>query len=939
MQNPLLSKLSTPTCRKCIKASVKLISLLTIAVHFTHSGFAQDIGAEPLYGTAELSAGFFPDPHVVELLAGGSDSTTDIGTNCVGFIEAGQPDYDLNYSAGSTQLGIFVDAEIDTTLLINDPRGNWHCNDDASFLSDANPGIVFNTPISGNYNIWVGTYSNDSDGGLENVKLVITEWDENQWSTLDLDQSTSNSLALEDNINFGDDSSSWANDDECDDPRFTGDGMASSLIDDDRLHDATDCRDLFNSGSIQLANSAPSSSVINSIRPNPLANATNVDFGDNSSIWANNSECDDPRFAGRGMARFLIDSDIYHDADDCRALFSDGSIRRLSGDQLILGGRIERGNLRDGDAVRPNDSYLDTFTFIADRGNSAVIDLRSGDFDTYLIVRSPSGEEFINDDYESSVDRSLLSLSSLETGIYEVLVSSYGSGETGGYTVEIETGGSNSDSINQQIGGLLMEDDDTYSDGEYFDSYTFQGRPGQSVTIDLQSDEFDTYVILRSPNGEQESNDDFDSTNHSRIETQLSESGTYEVFVTSYAPGETGNYRLQISDQGTSSEAVMASRDVINLDIGDSVRGDLQTGDSLSDENEFQDSYIFSGNVGDVVTIDMTSTDFDTFLRLLTPSGETIENDDYEGSTDQSLLQLTLRESGRFRIMASSYSSSETGDYRLSIRSGGSSNGSNSASNNTAMSTEGGQIYGVFIGIADYPGEGNDLDLTDQDARRARDALLEGAGMNPDNAYTLIDSDATRANFQSALNSINATMGQDDTLVIFYSGHGSRILRPDGPDRSDPDGMDETIELYDGSLLDDELSDMLDNLNAGKILLVMDSCFSGGFAKDIVSAPGRMGLFSSEEDVTSQVAFKFQAGGYLSVFFDEAIRGGYADRDNNGELTALELSEYLHARYRSDVKSFGTDDYVRTSGPQSAYQHLVVDRGGIGPYNVLFTQQ
>ena len=210
--------------------------------------------------------------------------------------------------------------------------------------------------------------------------------------------------------------------------------------------------------------------------------------------------------------------------------------------------------------------------------------------------------------------------------------------------------------------------------------------------------------------------------------------------------------------------------------------------------------------------------------------------------------------------------------------------------------------------------------------------------MNPDNAYTLIDSDATRANFQQALDDIGRTIGQDDMLVIFYSGHGNRVPRAAGPDSADPDGMDETMELYDGALLDDELSDMLDNINVGTMLLVMDSCFNGGFSKDIVSAPGRMGLFSSEEDVTSQVAVKFQAGGYLSVFFDEAIRGGYADRDNNGELTAIELSQYLHDRYQADVKSFGDTDYVRTSGPQSAYQHLVVDRGGVGPYNVLFTR-
>jgi hypothetical protein len=119
-------------------------------------------------------------------------------------------------------------------------------------------------------------------------------------------------------------------------------------------------------------------------------------------------------------------------------------------------------------------------------------------------------------------------------------------------------------------------------------------------------------------------------------------------------------------------------------------------------------------------------------------------------------------------------------------------------------------------------------------------------------------------------------------------------------------------------------------------LLVLDACFSGGFSKDAISAPGRMGLFSSEEDVTSGVAVKFRAGGYLAQFVAEAVGERRADADTDGTITALELSQYLHERYRSDVKSGGTDDYVRTGGPQTGYQHLVVDRGSVGPYDVLF---
>ncbi len=255
--------------------------------------------------------------------------------------------------------------------------------------------------------------------------------------------------------------------------------------------------------------------------------------------------------------------------------------------------------------------------------------------------------------------------------------------------------------------------------------------------------------------------------------------------------------------------------------------------------------------------VDLRSSDFDTYLSVVTPSGQSIDNDDFESSIERSVIEVTLQESGRYRVIATSYSSDAVGDYALTLNRGT----ARSVATSTAVNTSGSRIFGIFAGMSDYPGDDNDLELTDQDAIRARDAMIEGAGMHPDNGHLLLNSDATNANFRNALATISASITQDDTLVIFYSGHGNRIERAGGPNNTDPDGMDETIDLYDGSLIDDELAALLDGVNAGIVLLVFDSCFSGGFAKDVVSAPGRMGLFSSEEDVTSQVAFKFQAGG------------------------------------------------------------------------------
>lgn len=126
---------------------------------------------------------------------------------------------------------------------------------------------------------------------------------------------------------FGDNSSEWANDGECDDPRFVetadGYGMAEMLLDEDIGADANDCRALYNSGAIRLQGEEPAAK-------SSVGLCENVQFGDNSSEWANDGECDDPRFVetsnGYGMAEFLLNEDAFHDMNDCRALCNAGAI-------------------------------------------------------------------------------------------------------------------------------------------------------------------------------------------------------------------------------------------------------------------------------------------------------------------------------------------------------------------------------------------------------------------------------------------------------------------------------------------------------------------------------------------------------------------------------------------------------------------------------------
>ncbi len=127
---------------------------------------AQNWELPPTYGEVELTSGFQPDPHTVQLQAGGSIDASGLGGDCIGLV-ADAPDYDLYFEAGELPLNIYVRSAADTTLVVNAPDGNWYCSDDASGLD---PMVSFGSPQSGLYDIWVGSFD-----GVPEATLYISE--------------------------------------------------------------------------------------------------------------------------------------------------------------------------------------------------------------------------------------------------------------------------------------------------------------------------------------------------------------------------------------------------------------------------------------------------------------------------------------------------------------------------------------------------------------------------------------------------------------------------------------------------------------------------------------------------------------------------------------------------------------------------------------------
>ena len=129
------------------------------------------------------------------------------------------------------------------------------------------------------------------------------------------------------------------------------------------------------------------------------------------------------------------------------------------------------------------------------------------------------------------------------------------------------------------VSGQLTERDERRSGGQYQDSFTLAGRAGQRVELRLSSGDFDPLVTITGP-GFQASNDDDaeQGSLNSRLEVTLPRNGTYTITATSYTPGATGTYLLEVLEPGPAPAVVAPAM----LDGRWRVASDMQCGDPLA---------------------------------------------------------------------------------------------------------------------------------------------------------------------------------------------------------------------------------------------------------------------------------------------------------------------------------------------------------------------
>ncbi|HUU06514.1 MAG TPA: caspase family protein [Patescibacteria group bacterium] len=144
--------------------------------------------------------------------------------------------------------------------------------------------------------------------------------------------------------------------------------------------------------------------------------------------------------------------------------------------------------------------------------------------------------------------------------------------------------------------------------------------------------------------------------------------------------------------------------------------------------------------------------------------------------------------------------------------------------------------WALIIGISKYKNVSMNLQYADKDARLFHDSLIKFGSVPKDHIKLVLNENANRESIRKYITGwLNSNSKKDDKVIIFFSGHGTQDI---DDDNDEEDGFDEFIVPNDyddnditSAIRDDEFAYWVSKNKSENILVVFDSCYSGGAAK------------------------------------------------------------------------------------------------------------
>lgn len=199
------------------------------------------------------------------------------------------------------------------------------------------------------------------------------------------------------------------------------------------------------------------------------------------------------------------------------------------------------------------------------------------------------------------------------------------------------------------------------------------------------------------------------------------------------------------------------------------------------------------------------------------------------------------------------------------------------------------KTYLVAVGVSDYPGTDKDLRLPANDAATVQYIYSKNSNAE---SVLLTNSNATKSAILSKLRSTFAKASENDIIVFFFSGHGSKGA----------------FCAYDAQIPYSEIRQAMALSKAKNKMIFADACFSGKMRQGRKNTAEQsfnnynIMLFLSSRGNETSIERRDMKNGFFTSCLQKGLRGG-ADANKDRTITARELFNYVS----TNVKTLSSD--------------------------------
>jgi hypothetical protein len=258
--------------------------------------------------------------------------------------------------------------------------------------------------------------------------------------------------------------------------------------------------------------------------------------------------------------------------------------------------------------------------------------------------------------------------------------------------------------------------------------------------------------------------------------------------------------------------------------------------------------------------------------------------------------------------------------------------------------------WAVIIGAGRYASADiPSLRYSVADAEALHQLLIERAGFKKENVLLLTDKSERKPTLRDikwALGTFLARSAKkEDVVLIFYAGHGAPEVDPRG---AEPDGLAKYLvpsdadpnDLYSTALPMDELQIIFDRIEAERVVVFLDACYSGAaggrtfaskrtralrvddlFLDRLARSKGRAIIAAAR---SSEVSLELPELGH-GLFTHYLLQGlrGAADLDRDGVVALQELYTYLEQQVSQKSRLVGGNQHPVMKGEMEGLLPLV----------------